>query len=161
MNNNDILRRLRYALDLSDPYVRACFAASAVDVAPQRLSSFWKREDAPGFELLPDDLLGAFLDGWVEQRRGKRADGATSPKPAMNNNRVLRSIKIALELRDADIIEIMSLGGSPVSKGQVSALFRREGHPNYYPCGDQFLRYFLRGLTLKCRGAVEPGSTEG
>jgi uncharacterized protein YehS (DUF1456 family) len=68
---------------------------------------------------------------------------------------VLRSLKIALELRDTDIIELLSLAGFPISKGQLSAFFRREGHPNYQLCGDQFLRNFLRGLTIRHRGASE------
>jgi uncharacterized protein YehS (DUF1456 family) len=155
MNNNDIIRRLRYALNLSDSALITCFSASSAEVAPARLTALLKREDEPGFLLMSDELLGAFLDGLVERYRGKRADApvAAGPTLGMTNNRVLRSLKIALELKDTDMIELMRLAGFPVSKGQLSALFRREGHPNYQPCGDQFLRNFLRGLTIHRRGA--------
>lgn len=154
MNNNDVLRRLRYALDFSDPFVLSCFEARGATVTPAQLVAMLKRESDEGFSLMSDDSLAAFLDGLVEKKRGKR-DEAPETRPAMSNNRVLRSIKIALELKDTDILEMMELAGFPLSKGQLTALFRREGHPNYHPCGDQILRNFLRGLTRKCRGMDE------
>ena len=98
--------------------------------------------------------MTAFLDGFVQKRRGKReqADSEAAPqRGALTNNRILRSIRIALELKDTDILEIMELAGVEVSKGELSALFRREGHRNYQACGNQFLRNFLRGLAVRYR----------
>ncbi len=155
MTNNDVLRGLRYALDSSDSKLLACFAASGVEVAPAHLMAFLKREDEPGFQLLSDELFAAFLDGFVEVRRGKRENAAgetIAAPPFMNNNRILRALKIALELKDTDIIAIMKLTGFSISKSEVNALFRRDGHPNFQPCGNQFLRNFLRGLAIHHRG---------
>jgi len=156
MTNNDILRALRYALDISDSKLLASFAVAGVDLPPAHLMAVLKHEDEAGFEPLSDALFGQFLDGFIAQRRGKREEdteaGPVLPL-AMNNNRVLRALKIALSLKDVDVIAIMELAGLPVSKGELSALFRREGHPNFQPCGDQFLRNFLRGLGLRHRQA--------
>lgn len=156
MTNNDILRALRYALDISDSKLLACFASQGVVLPPAQLMAVLKHEDEPGFQPLSDAHFGSFLDGFIEQRRGKRESGSEGPALAlaMNNNRVLRALKIALSLKDVDVIAVMELSGLPVSKSEVSALFRREGHPNFQPCGDQFLRNFLRGLGIRHRGSL-------
>lgn len=156
MTNNDILRALRYALDLSDSKLLACFAAGDVELPAQRLMAMLKHEDEPGFEPLTDALFGAFLDGFVNIRRGKRETaGAPVPPSAMSNNRVMRALRIGLELKDSDILDIMGLAGFAMSKAEVNALFRREGHPNFQPCGNQFLRNFLRGLAVRQRGTTD------
>jgi uncharacterized protein YehS (DUF1456 family) len=158
-NNNDNLRRLRYALDLGDSTMLGIFAEAGVSMEPGRLASFFKREQDPGYAELSDELFGSFLDGLIAQRRGKRepakaaAAGATPALPLpMTNNRVLRSIRIALELKDQDMIDIMALAGVRISKSELSALFRKADHKNYRECGDQFLRNFLQGLAVRRRG---------
>lgn len=72
----------------------------------------------------------------------------------MTNNDVLKKIRIALQLKDTDIIDILKLKDFEISKSELSALFRREDHPNYKECGDQILRRFLNGLILKMRGPM-------
>lgn len=156
MTNNDILRRLGYALNLDNTALLAIFAEADVRLRLVRLAGLLKHDEEPGFEPLSDELLGRFLDGLVSQRRGKRElqPGEAPPAPLpMTNNRVLRSLKIALELKDTDMLAIMQLAETPISKGELSALFRREGHPNFQACGNQFLRNFLRGLGLWRRGS--------
>lgn len=70
----------------------------------------------------------------------------------MTNNDILKKLRVALKLRDDDIIEILKLVDFPVSKSEISALFRAEDHPNYVECGDQLLRNFLNGLVIYMRG---------
>ncbi len=70
----------------------------------------------------------------------------------MTNNDILKKLRIALNLRDEDIIEILKLADFDITKTELSALFRREGHRNYQECGDQILRRFLDGLIVKNRG---------
>ncbi len=73
----------------------------------------------------------------------------------MNNNDILKKLRIALELKEEDIIEILKLSDFDITSAELSALFRREGHRNYQECGDQILRRFLDGLILKYRGPRE------
>jgi len=151
MTNNDVLRSLRYALELDPSTLLRFFAEADVQMTLPTLAALLKSEDEPGFAALPDKLFARFLEGLIVAHRGRReAPAATAPsRPArIHNNYVLRSLKIAFELRDVDIIAIMELAGVPLSKAELSALFRREDHRNYQPCGDQFLRQFLRGLGL-------------
>lgn len=70
----------------------------------------------------------------------------------MTNNDILKKLRVALQLRDDDIVHILELVDFRISKSELSAFFRKEGHPNYRECGDQILRNFLNGLVLHLRG---------
>ncbi len=70
----------------------------------------------------------------------------------MNNNEVMKKLRVALKLRDDEIVDILYLVNFKISKTELSAFFRNEDHPNYKPCGDQVLRNFLNGLVLHMRG---------
>lgn len=73
----------------------------------------------------------------------------------MSNNDVLKKLRVALKLRDNDIVEILSFVDFKVSTTELSAFFRAEDHPNYKPCGDQILRNFLNGLIIYTRGSQD------
>lgn len=73
----------------------------------------------------------------------------------MTNNDILKKLRVALKLTNDDIITIMKLVDFNVSKSELGALFRREDHPKYMECGDQFLRNFLNGLIIYLRGPME------
>jgi len=75
----------------------------------------------------------------------------------MTNNEILKKLRIALSLRDTDIIEILKLADFDISKSELSALFRSEDQRNYKECGDQILRRFLNGLIIKNRGKKAEG----
>ena len=70
----------------------------------------------------------------------------------ITNNLVMKKLRVAFELRDADLHAIFESAGFPVAKPELSALFRQPGHKNYRACGDQMLRNFLKGLTMRVRG---------
>ena len=73
----------------------------------------------------------------------------------MSNNDILKKLRVALKLRDDDIIHILSLVDFRITKTELGALFRKEDHPNYKDCGDQILRNFLNGLVIHLRGNKE------
>jgi uncharacterized protein YehS (DUF1456 family) len=156
MDNNDVLKRLRYALNITDLKVLELFRLVDYDIPKAELESIFKTEDEAGYVECGDDLMEKFLKALVISRRGRREGAADGKPPAAGrlrlcNNDVLKRIRIALELKDDDIIGIMGLAKVQLSKSELSALFRKPGHPNYRPCGDQFLRNFLVGLTAKYR----------
>jgi uncharacterized protein YehS (DUF1456 family) len=70
----------------------------------------------------------------------------------MTNNDILKKLRIALELKDTDIIDILKLADFEITKSELSALFRNPDHRNYKECGDQILRNFLNGLIIRNRG---------
>lgn len=73
----------------------------------------------------------------------------------MTNNDILKKLRVALHLRNDEIIEIMKLVDFKVTASELGALFRKEDHPHYRECGDQFLRNFLNGLIIHMRGPLE------
>ena len=77
---------------------------------------------------------------------------------ALTNNEVMKKLRVALQLRDDDIVEILALVDYKISKSELGAFFRSESHPKYMPLHDQILRNFLNGLVIAKRGPMEGGS---
>ncbi|MFJ4196434.1 MULTISPECIES: DUF1456 family protein [unclassified Pseudomonas] len=155
MIHNDVLRSVRYMLDISDKKVVEITKMGGMDVALKDVVAYLdkKEEDEEGFVRCPDDVMAHFLDGLVILKRGK--DDSRPPLPVelpVTNNIILKKLRVAFELKEDDLHVILKSVDFPVSKPELSALFRKVGHNNYRPCGDQLLRNFLKGLTLRVRG---------
>ena len=151
MTNNDLLRRLRYALNLNGISISEICALAGYEIGPVEVLNLLKKEDEKGFVVCTDRVMAAFLDGLIASRRGPREApmaAAQSTEVLLNNNLILRKLRIALELNDAQMLAIFSQAGVALSKPELSALFRGAGQRNYKECGDQLLRNFVRGLTL-------------
>ena len=155
MNNNDILRRLRYALNLSDGQMIHLFARAGHDLGSGDVRALLGKEDEDGTVVCMDDLLSAFLDSLIVERRGPPKPGTPAPQPvqSISNNDILKKLRIALKLHEDAMLRLIKTGGQTLSKGELSALFRKPQHKHYRACGDQVLRAFLRGLTLEQRGS--------
>ncbi|MEO5831282.1 MAG: DUF1456 family protein [Rhodanobacter sp.] len=155
MINNDVLRSIRYMLDLSDgKVVEFIQLADANDpVTKQDVQAFLKKDGEPGYAECSNQTLALFLDGLVFQRRGKdESRPVRPPEKRVTNNVVLKKLRVAFELKDVDMHEILEAAGFPISKPELSALFRQSDHKNFKLCGDQLLRNFLKGLTDRVRG---------
>jgi uncharacterized protein YehS (DUF1456 family) len=151
MTNNDLLRRLRYALNLNCETIAELCKLGGDEIKPVEVLNLLKKEDEAGFAVCIDTVMGAFLDGLIISRRGAQVPKHGSAKAAdmaLNNNLILRKLRIALELNDEAMLAVLGKASVLISKPELSAMFRAEGHRNYKPCGDQFLRNFIRGLTL-------------
>lgn len=153
MNNNDILRRLRFALDLSDHRLAEIFALGGAPLTPIQARARLAREDEEGAVLCEAGELEAFLDGLIVERRGPPPEGrGPSPWPMpLTNNEVLKKLRVALKLRTEDMLEMLADGGQPMGKAELSAILRRPDHRHFRPCGDQALRKFLAGLSRRLR----------
>lgn len=158
MTNNDLLRRLRYALNLNGTTMTEIFALAGYEIGPAEALKLLKKEEEQGFVACDDAVMGNFLDGLIVYRRGRQKQPAVAVPAAegpLTNNLILRKLRIALELNDEAMIEILNLAGVVISKSQLSAMFRSVEHRNYKECGDQFLRNFIRGLTLRQQKSAE------
>ncbi|OIO99546.1 MAG: hypothetical protein AUJ98_10655 [Bacteroidetes bacterium CG2_30_33_31] len=149
MNNNDILRRLRYTFKLSDDNMIRIFALADAEVTRSEISDWLKKDDDEAFKEIHDKQLAIFLNGFINYRRGKKDGAQAIPEKSTNNNIILRKLKIALDLKDEDILDIFKLVDMQVSRHELSALFRKPIQSQYRVCKDQFLRNFLQGLQLK------------
>jgi uncharacterized protein YehS (DUF1456 family) len=182
MINNDVLRSVRYMLDINDAKIVEITGLAGHVIDKAEVIAYLKKEaivveavaeeesaeegieegaekviekTAPeeGYLPCPDEVLAYFLDGLVIFKRGKNDNLPAHPIDLpVTNNMVLKKLRVAFELKEDDLHAILKAAEFPVSKPELSALFRKFGHSNYRTCGDQLLRNFLKGLTLRIRG---------
>lgn len=172
MNNNDILVRLRYALDLKNTEMVEIFKLGGYEVTLEEVQKMLiKSKDSDQNEGAIDEeeekyikcnhfMIESFLNGLIIFKRGKQESKPGQPeRPEMSlkdngsvNNVLLKKVKIALALTSEDMLDILKEAGVTVTKGELGALLRKEGHKKYIECGDKYARNFLKGLALKYRG---------
>ncbi len=152
LRNNDIFRRLRYIFDFNDTKMMELFSLGDYAATRAEISDWLKKDDDPAFQELPDVRLAIFLNGFINDRRGKREGEQPPPELRLNNNIIFRKLRIALNLKDEDILRILAVAGLRISKHELSAFFRNPNQRQYCPCEDQVLRNFLAGLQIKHRG---------
>jgi uncharacterized protein YehS (DUF1456 family) len=155
MDNNDILRRIRYTFDLSDSNMIAIFDQADCDVTREQISNWLKKEDDPGHIEISDSEFAVFLNGLINEKRGRKDGPLPEPEKRLNNNTVFRKLNIALNLQAQDVLDILELAGLRVSKHELSAFFRSPKHKHYRICQDQILRNYLSGLQLKFRDGLK------
>lgn len=173
MNNNDRLVRLRYALDIKDTEMVEIFKLGGLEIAKEDVKKLLaksknensdnvKKEEFQKNDYVKDcsnQTLEYFLNGLIIFKRGRQEPTLNEPeKPApmvINdknvNNMLLKKIKIALSLSSEDMLGILGNAGVQISKSELSAVFRKEGHRNYKECGDRYARNFLKGLAIAWR----------
>lgn len=175
MSNGDILIRLRYALDIKDTDMVEIFKLGGIEIEKEEVrkmltksknnnhNEFDNDDDPVESEYVVtcnNNMLESFLNGFIIFKRGKQDPKPGQPdKPAMSlknnksvNNLILKKLKIALSLTSEDMIDTLKEADVLITKGELSALLRKEGHKNYKECGDRYARNFLKGLAIKYRG---------
>lgn len=167
MNNNDILIRLRYALDIKDTDMVEIFALGGHNTTKEDIQKMLTKlkstetetesfEENIYLEKCGNNVLDSFLDGFIIFKRGRQDSKSGEPqKQDLNdrsvNNILFKKVKIALSLTSEDILDILDDVEVNLSKSELSAVLRKEGHRNYKECGDRYARNFLKGLALRYR----------
>jgi len=152
MKNNDVLRSIRHILNISDTAILDIFRLALHKMDQTTASGLFKDEGEAGFMECTNNLLLLFLDGLITYRRGKSEGRPADTKgilPPLTNNVIFKKLRIAFDLKEDDLIELLSLADFDVSKNEVSAIFRKSGHKHYRECSDDFLMAFLVGLTFR------------
>jgi uncharacterized protein YehS (DUF1456 family) len=155
MINNDVLRSIRFMLDLSDNKVVEITKLADADFPIEKtdVQAFLRKDDEEGYVECSNRVLAHFLDGLVFHYRGKDESQPQRPiEKRVTNNVVLKKLRVAFQLKDVDMHQAFEDAGFPISKPELTALFRQPDHKNFRLCGDQALRNFLKGLTLRVRG---------
>lgn len=151
MINNDVIRSIRFMLNISEFKLAEIVELGGGEVSQAKMNAYLKRDDEPGFEECPQNVMSRLLIGLIYYRRGRDESKPPLEPGLPTNNEVLKKLRVAFELRDDDIITMLERDDYKISKTELSAFFRKEGHHNYRECGDQFLRRFLKGLTERLR----------
>ena len=154
MINNDVLRSVRFTLNVDDAALAAIIGLGEGDVSAAQVSAFLRRDDDPAYVLCSDQVMASFLDGLIVHRRGRDETAPQRrPETTITNNTVLKKLRVEFSLREDDLLKLMHGAGFKVSRPELSALFRSPTHPNHRACGDQFLRCFLKSLTNQVRAS--------
>ena len=154
MLNSDVLRSLRYMLQINNAKIVEICALSGRMITPVQVHEFLREEEDPEAQGCPGDVLAHFLDGLISLNRG--VDGSKARPPLelpVSNNLVIKKLRVAFQLREDDMIEIMASAGFNFAKAELSAILRQRDHRNYREAGDQVLRNFLKGLTMRVQAA--------
>lgn len=179
MNNNDILSRLRYALDLKDSVLVEMFALGGLKTNRVEVKEMLTKTNAESnsndemhmneyVREIDNIMLESFLNGLISSKRGVQESTGNAPQPFLMseeghrnvNNILLKKVKIALSLTSEDMLEILEDAGVTISKNELSAVLRKEGHRNYKPCGDRYARNFLKGLAFRYRDQDEENDND-
>ena len=150
MVSNDILRSVRYILKNNNNDLVRIFALGEADVTAEQLVPWLRKEEEEGFVRCPDIMLSCFLNGLIYDKRGRDESApALAVERRVNNNVILKKLRIAFALKTDDILAILTEQNFRVSMPEITAMMRAPDHKNFRECGDQMLRYFLRGLTAR------------
>lgn len=151
MTNNDIFRRIRYTFDLKDNTIVNIFALADVSVTQEQVTAWLKKDEDDAFVTMKNKELASFLNGFISFKRGKREGPQPAPEAQLNNNMVFQKLRIALNMKAEDILEVFDQMDLPLSPHELSAFFRKPSHKNYRECKDQMLRNFLMGVQRQLR----------
>ena len=147
ISTNEIFYRIQKALNLTHEEIIEAYNLEEHKIEASHLESLLKRRQEEGFMLCSYEELGLFLDGLVTLKRGPSPKKSNDDEIVeLTNNLILKKLRIALELKEAETEIIFGLAEVEMSKQQLASLFRKEGHKNFKECSDELLMSFLDGL---------------
>jgi uncharacterized protein YehS (DUF1456 family) len=131
------------------------FAQAELEVTRSQVSDWLKKDEDPEQQPCDDRILACYLNGLINEMRGKKEGAQPEPEVRLNNNIIFKKLKIALNLKAEDILRILALVDITISKHELSAFFRKKGHKHYRECQEQILRNFLHGIQMEYREETE------
>jgi uncharacterized protein YehS (DUF1456 family) len=156
MANNEILRNIQDALALDIATMTQIFKAAGRDIGESTIAALLKTEDEDDYIPCSNPIMGFFLDGLIIHNRGQqegRPAPAEKPLAELSNNTILKKLRIALNLKEDDLIDIFKLARIVITKHELTALFRKPGHKHYKACSDQILCGFIKGVALRSQAS--------
>lgn len=148
---NEVFRQLRFIFKWSEADIVGIFKLADTIENEATIQNWLQKPEHESFVKMKDIDLATLLNGFINAKRGKREGTSPKPETLLNNNIILRKLKIALKLKDTDILDLFHSVDLRLSKHELSAFFRNPKQAQYRDCQDQFLRNFLFGLKKKYR----------
>jgi uncharacterized protein YehS (DUF1456 family) len=145
------MRRVRFIFDFNDAKMIEIFGHASLTVTRAQISSWLKKEEEPDYVALTDTELATFLNGLIVEKRGRKEGPQPEPESKLTNNLIFLKLRIALNLKSEEVLEILQRVDFWISKHELSAFFRKPGHKHFRECKDQVLRNFLNGLQSQYR----------
>lgn len=152
MANNEILRGIKDALKLDEATMSRIFSEAGREIGQSAITAFLKTEKEDDYIPCSNPIMGFFLDGLIIHYRGRKEGSpaqSTEPLAELSNNAILKKLRIALDLREDDLVEIFKLAGIVITKHEITAFFRKQGHKHYKECNNAMLSGFIKGIALR------------
>jgi len=146
LTNNDVFQLILSTFDLNDSAVIKIFALADFKASPEQVTAWLKTNGDQTFVKLTGTELALFLNGLINLKRGKREGPQPKPETHLNNNMIFQKLRIALNLKAEDILNVFELVDVHFSKHEISAFFRKPENKHYKKCRDETLEYFLEGV---------------
>ena len=147
MQINDILFKIKTALSLTNKELLETYNLVGYEMSEERLDSILKRRQDKGYKEATYEELGLFLDGLVLLKRGESPKKTESDEVVeLTNNLILKKLRVAMNLKESELVIIFALAEVPLTKRQIGSLFRKEGGKNFKACSDELLLTFIEGL---------------
>jgi len=143
------LRRIRYTFNFNDKQMIALFASAGMNVSREQISQWLKKDNDSDFVACVDVQLASFLNGFINEKRGKKEGAQAVAEKRLSNNVILTKLKIALNLKAEELITLLESVDFRLSKPELTAFSRKPEHKNYRMCKDQVLRNLLQAIDKK------------
>jgi uncharacterized protein YehS (DUF1456 family) len=150
--NNIVIHRIIQLLEADSSTLEEIFKLSGHPLDQIAISGFLKTPDESGSIECNDTQMIFFLDGLITYRRGKSENQSAQKaqtQALLTNNSILKKLRIAFNLKEDDLINLMAIAEFDITKNEISAIFRKEGHKHYRECSDDFLQAFIHGLSFR------------
>ncbi|MBE8575132.1 DUF1456 family protein [Vibrio sp. OPT18] len=151
MTNNEILRRIQHALNLKNAQIIKAIEQADVTVAHDQVINWLKDDNDKSCSKMKDKELAVFLNGFINLKRGKKEGEQPKPEVALTSNMIFMKLRIALNMKAEDVLDVLEVVGISLSKYEIGAYFRKPENKNYKVCEDQLLCDFLNGVQFTNR----------
>ncbi|MEG3220619.1 DUF1456 family protein [Vibrio gigantis] len=151
MTNNEILRRIQHALNLKNAQIIKAIEQADVTVAHDQVINWLKDDNDKSCSKMKDKELAVFLNGFINLKRGKKEGEQPKPEVALTNNMIFMKLRIALNMKAEDVLDVLEVVDISLSKYEIGAYFRKPENKNYKVCEDQLLCDFLNGVQFTNR----------
>lgn len=149
MTNNDVLRRICATFAYDEAKIIEIFALAEHQVSAEQVTSWLESNNKPRYQLCPDRDMAAFLNGFINEKRGKKDGPTPELEEELNPNIIFRKLKIALNLQAEEVLDILALDGLELTKRELSAFFRNPDHKHYKKCKEPVVWGFVKSLQQK------------
>ncbi len=151
MDNNELLRSLRKLLAVNEVGMMEIYQLGGKTITPELARNWLRHANEKEFKPCSAADVHTFMQGLIVYKRGPSDNPPSVESPYLNNNQILKKLRIALQLQDQDMHQLFEDSGNPLSKQELKALFRSQDHRNFIACSDTLLRHFLTSLIQRYR----------
>ncbi len=148
MNPSEIIIAIKEALNLNRPKMLTIYSLLDYPMSKERLDKILKNSSNKQSAIATYEELGLFLDGLILFKRKEQPPKQEQEEDEviLSNNLILKKIRVALNLKEVELLLIFQLADFEISKSKIKDLFRSEEHPKHIECSSKILKAFLEGL---------------